>query len=352
MFKTITLASVAILAFAASAETAAAQGRGNGGERAEQAERGPGDRGRGRGGGDDQRGQGRGQQGDRGRSDAGVVQRAVREAQQVERRGQQEVRRERREADRRLEDRRREVERVERRGRDEVRRDWREADRRVEDRRREIERRGDDTRVVFFTRDRDQGRGLIQGCPPGLAWRNNGCLPPGQARRLEREWREDWRRYDAWWGRPREAERLYRYDNGYLYQLTRQGSLVGYVPVLGGALWTGQPWPERYAYEPAPRYLTSYYRLNEPYDWRYADGVVYGVDPQTQAIQQVVALVTGQPWTVGQRMPSGYDVYNLPYGYRSQYVDSPDRWYRYSDGYVYQVDPTTRLVQAVIQLLT
>ena len=50
-------------------------------------------------------------------------------------------------------------------------------------------------------------------------------------------------------------------------------------------------------------------------------------------------------------MPIGYDVYNVPYPYRSQYVDGPNSMYRYSDGYVYQVDPETRLVAAAIELL-
>jgi hypothetical protein len=51
-------------------------------------------------------------------------------------------------------------------------------------------------------------------------------------------------------------------------------------------------------------------------------------------------------------MPVGYDVYNMPYDYRDRYRDRDDRWYRYSDGYVYEVDPRTRLVQSVIQLAT
>ena len=76
------------------------------------------------------------------------------------------------------------------------------------------------------------------------------------------------------------------------------------------------------------------------------------MDPKTQAITQVAALLTGQDWTVGQRMPSGYDVYNVPYAYRDQYRDTNESLYRYNDGQVYQVDPTTRLVQAVIQLIT
>ena len=42
----------------------------------------------------------------------------------------------------------------------------------------------------------------------------------------------------------------------------------------------------------------------------------------------------------------------MPYAYRDRYVDSPQSLYRYNDGYVYQVDPTTQVVQAIIQLLT
>ena len=51
-------------------------------------------------------------------------------------------------------------------------------------------------------------------------------------------------------------------------------------------------------------------------------------------------------------MPQGYEVYNVPYSYRDQYADGPDSNYRYSDGTIYQVDPTTQLIQAAIQLLT
>ena len=50
-------------------------------------------------------------------------------------------------------------------------------------------------------------------------------------------------------------------------------------------------------------------------------------------------------------MPRGYDVYNVPYTYRDRYYDTPDNMYRYSDGYVYRVDPETRLVAAAIELL-
>ena len=50
-------------------------------------------------------------------------------------------------------------------------------------------------------------------------------------------------------------------------------------------------------------------------------------------------------------MPVGYDVYNVPYAYRDRYYDTPDAWYRYSDGYIYEVDPETQLIAAVIELL-
>ena len=45
-------------------------------------------------------------------------------------------------------------------------------------------------------------------------------------------------------------------------------------------------------------------------------------------------------------MPLGADVDIVPYPYRWQYVDGPNSWDRYSDGYVYEVDPTTRLIAA------
>ncbi|MDO1558933.1 hypothetical protein Q0812_05775 [Brevundimonas sp. 2R-24] len=196
--------------------------------------------------------------------------------------------------------------------------------------------------------------GLIDGCPPGLAKRDNGCLPPGQARRIEAERRMERERWENLWRWPAYGgdRYRYRYDDGYLYRMSQQGGLLGYLPVLGGALAPQQIWPDRYDWDPAPAYYSRYYGLPDDYAYRYADGVLYGVDPDTQRIAQVAALLTGQPWTVGQPMPVGYDVYNVPYDYRARYVDSPQALYRYSDGYVYQVDPTTRLVQAVIELLT
>jgi hypothetical protein len=55
--------------------------------------------------------------------------------------------------------------------------------------------------------------------------------------------------------------------------------------------------------------------------------------------------------SIGQQLPLGYDAYNVPFAYRDQYQDSPDSWYRYSNGNIYQVDPTTRLVSAIVQAI-
>jgi hypothetical protein len=85
--------------------------------------------------------------------------------------------------------------------------------------------------------------------------------------------------------------------------------------------------------------------------YRFGDNAIYQVDPQTRMIESVVALLTGQNFNVGQQMPTGYDMYNVPLQYRDQYYDNDQYNYRYADGNIYQIDPTTQIVQAVIQAL-
>jgi hypothetical protein len=51
--------------------------------------------------------------------------------------------------------------------------------------------------------------------------------------------------------------------------------------------------------------------------------------------------------TVGQPLPMGYSAYNVPLAYRSSYFDTPDAWYRYDNGYIYNVDPGSRMVRNV-----
>lgn len=79
-----------------------------------------------------------------------------------------------------------------------------------------------------------------RGCPPGLARKRNGCMPPGQARKLYRG--ERWR-------------------SGY-------GSY--------------------YSYHRIPYDLRRRYDLNPRYRYYYDNGAIYVVDPRTMLIAQVI----------------------------------------------------------------
>ena len=82
------------------------------------------------------------------------------------------------------------------------------------------------------------------GCPPGLAKKNNGCMPPGQAKKL----------YNI--GQ--------RYPGGY------------------GNLWN---------YNQIPYDLRTRYGFNPDYRYYYGDGYLYQVNPRTMLIQQVVSAL-------------------------------------------------------------
>ena len=229
------------------------------------------------------------------------------------------------------------------------------ADDRGRDRVEVREDRREDVRVVRRDDDRDRfdwsrvsSRGLVDGCPPGLAKKNNGCMPPGQlktARALGFADRPDWWGFDRMDGR-------FAYVDGNLVRLSDNGGIAGFLPLLGGALAPGNVWPSAFAPVTLPAYYQDYYGLGPVDSYRLYDDALFNVDPQTQAITSIAALLTGDNFAVGQPLPLGYDVYNVPYSYRDRYADGPDSLYRYSDGYVYQADPTTQLITAAIQLLT
>ncbi|MEO6256112.1 MAG: hypothetical protein ABIO69_04815 [Sphingomicrobium sp.] len=143
----------------------------------------------------------------------------------------------------------------------------------------------------------------------------------------------------------------YNYDDGYLYQLSRDDyRVVGLYPLLGGAFGVGQPVPIGYDNYNVPYGYRSLYYDTPDYYYRYGDGAIYRVDRSSQLIQAVAALLTGRTLGVGQPLPMGYDVYNVPYGYRDQYRDTNSMWYRYDDGYIYGVDPNSRMIQNVYPL--
>jgi len=138
----------------------------------------------------------------------------------------------------------------------------------------------------------------------------------------------------------------YNDDDGYLYQVNRDSNLVtALFPLLGGAFGVGQPVPYGFDSYNVPYAYRSLYYDTPAYDYRYGDGAIYRVDPDTQLISAVVALLTGQSLGIGQRLPLGYDAYNVPYAYRDRYSDTSDAWYRYDDGNIYQVDPYSRMIE-------
>ncbi|RDC59323.1 hypothetical protein HME9302_00510 [Alteripontixanthobacter maritimus] len=218
---------------------------------------------------------------------------------------------------------------------------------------RDVGRRGTDMVSAVAALPSARSRGLIDGCPPGLAKKTPSCIPPGLTRNdLDRDGDARARMFRPdFFGLGMGGDNRYFMNNGYLMNLGAGNRITGYLPLLAGALATGNPWPENYQSRQVPDYYASYYNLGSQDDYRFADNVLYRVDRDTSTIQSIAALLTGDRFTVGQPMPSGYDVYNVPYEYRSRYSDTPDTRYRYSDGYVYQVDPKTQLITSAIELL-
>lgn len=192
----------------------------------------------------------------------------------------------------------------------------------------------------------------FQGCPPGLAKKNNGCLPPGQARKLGG--RDDqgtrWLRYASWFGGNRGDD--WRYDQNYAYRIDPATGLARtIVPLLGGALSNGNAWPQGYTDNQLSPYQARYFGSGATDGFRYADGAIFRVNPETRMIDSIAGLLTGDNWNVGSPAPQGYELYNVPYDYRDRYADSASSAYRYNDGYVYEMDPTTRLVRQIIELV-
>lgn len=202
-------------------------------------------------------------------------------------------------------------------------------------------------------------------CPPGLAKKHNGCMPPGQAKKsYARGERYDYNGYNGYSGYNVPSgyrdvyydtpDNYYRYDdNGYIYRVDRGSNMVsGLIPLLGGGFGVGQMLPSGYdAYNVPMQYRSTYYDTPDA-NYRYGDNAIYQVNPQNSMIESVAALLTGNNLGVGQMMPSGYDAYNLPMQYRDQYADNSNYDYRYADGNIYQVDTKTQIIQAIISALT
>ena len=219
----------------------------------------------------------------------------------------------------------------------------------------------DDVRIVrrHFDDDywRPYGWNFESNCPPGLAKKDNGCLPPGQARkllghRLPDYYDDDYLpfTYRSWY--PDDDDYFYRAGDGYIYRVDRDDGLIdGLIPLFGdGYYLVGDPYPDVYDFYNVPVQYQPWYADDDLYHYRYGDGAIYRVSRGSGLVDGIVALLAGD-FGVGRPLPLGYDAYNVPLAYRDRYYDTPDAWYRYNDGYIYQVDPQTRLIQAVISAL-
>jgi hypothetical protein len=219
--------------------------------------------------------------------------------------------------------------------------------------------------VRFRDVDRDElfarrlGYG-VGGCPPGLAKKGNGCMPPGQAAKFIGQPLIRATRFGALEPLPRSFNSLfydnndyyYRYGGGYVYRVDRHDDLIsGLVPLFGAAL-VGQPLNPYFVNNyNQPPYYSSFFP-NSPYDChRYGYGYVYETDCMTGLVENVIPTYD-YGYGIGQMMPASYSYYNVPYQYRSYYADSNDYYYRYAPGAIYQVDRGTALISAVAALLT
>ncbi|WP_423140889.1 hypothetical protein ACOYW6_08450 [Parablastomonas sp. CN1-191] len=81
-------------------------------------------------------------------------------------------------------------------------------------------------------------------CPPGLAKKHNGCMPPGQARKM-------------YYNRGERVPSDWRYVQ----------------------------------YNTLPSSYRDRYRYNDSYRYYYNDGRVYAVDPTTRLIQTVINIL-------------------------------------------------------------
>jgi hypothetical protein len=261
---------------------------------------------------------------------------------------------------------------------------------------------------------------MVNGCPPGLWAKNNGCMPPGQAQRLLGTSLAAATGFAALnalppamsYLYPDTSDYYYRYGDGYLYQVNRSNNVIdsllplmagGYlpgqylpndymssyvpadygfnsfypdygdvcnryeygvvyqvdcstgmvedvVPLYAGGYGVGQMLPSSYAYYNVPYQYRSLYSNTPDSNYWYAPGAIYQYDPQSSMITSVAALMS-PGFSIGQPLPLGYDTYNVPYSYRDTYYDTPNAMYRYNNGYIYQVDPATRLVTAIVASL-
>lgn len=80
-----------------------------------------------------------------------------------------------------------------------------------------------------YDNDDDYQYGNGRNCPPGLAKKNNGCMPPGQAKKMGQRYDQNWGGVPSQWqNQYRDTDRyMFRYDGSRVYQIDRRtGNIV------------------------------------------------------------------------------------------------------------------------------
>ena len=143
----------------------------------------------------------------------------------------------------------------------------------------------------------------------------------------------------------------YRYGYGVVYEVDcYTGFVEDVIPTYAGGYGVGQLLPSAYSSYNVPMQYRNLYYDTPDYGYWYAPGAIYQYDQRSSMITSVASLLS-PGFTIGQPLPLGYDVYNVPYAYRTTYYDTPSAYYRYNNGYIYQVDPTSLLVTAIVASL-
>lgn len=138
-----------------------------------------------------------------------------------------------------------------------------------------------------------------------------------------------------------------RYAYGVVYQVDCfTGMVENVIPTYAGGYGVGQLLPSAYSFYNVPMQYRSLYYPTADYSYWYAPGAIYQYDPRSSLITSVAALMS-PGFTIGQPLPVGYSMYNVPLAYRSTYYDTPTAWYRYNNGYIYEVDPATMVVSSI-----
>ena len=193
----------------------------------------------------------------------------------------------------------------------------------------------------------DRSSSLIDALIPLLA----GGYLPGQylPQPYMASYVPDYYGFDSFY--PDDGDVCNRYYYGVVYQVDcDDGYVDNVIPMYAGGYGVGQLLPSAYNYYNVPmQYRDLYYDSPDRGYW-YSPGAIYQYDQRSSMITSVAALLS-PGFTVGQALPAGYGVYNVPYNYRATYYDTPDAWYRYNNGYIYQVDPATQLVTAIVASL-